>query len=341
MTRQATRLLFGALLGVLSIIGEARADYNIKATEAAQSSYVEGDGKCNLVEAIDSLNQGKTGAGQGLHGCSNTGGGTRIVLEGTGAHYKVPQAGVSIGLSGMEITSKVANRDFVEGNVDQRVILVQVGKSLTLRGVTIQRTGSFKAQVLNNQGTLILSNSVVQNGDALLEGGGVFNTGDLRLETNTKVQNNKTGKNGGGIYTQGSIGVTIQNSTLSGNQSSFSGAGLYSNGSPVTVIASTVSSNKASSNGGGIYNASGDLTIDSTTFQSNTAIKNGGGIYSYLGSVSVFGGKLTGAHTAANGGAIFITSDETAGYVNLNATTVEGATVSGDGGGIYTQGYQN
>ncbi|MEA2697779.1 MAG: hypothetical protein QOI66_2050 [Myxococcales bacterium] len=319
-------------MALLLAAGEARADYNIKATEAANCTFVE-DTRCNLAEAIDSVNMGKTTNGSGLHGCVNVGGGKKIVLEGTGAHYTVGVDGVGIAVTGVEITSKVANKDFVEGAVDQRVILVQAGASLTLTGITIQRVGSFSAQVINNQGTLAANNCVVQGGDTPLPGGGVYNTGRLTM-SGSKVQNNKTGKNGGGIYTTGSSGILLSGTSVSNNSSAFSGAGLYGSVSPISLVQCTVSGNKSSSNAGGVIIDESTLYMDRTTLQSNTALKNGGAIYNYLGIVTMTGGKVTGTHTAVNGGGLF-NSD---GDVQLTNATIEGASASADGGGIYTLG---
>jgi parallel beta-helix repeat protein/predicted outer membrane repeat protein len=320
------------LVGAVLICGQARADYNIKATEASSSSIVQ-DSKCNLVEAVDSLNNGKTTAGSGLHGCVNVGGGKRIVLEGTGARYKVG-SGITIWVTGVEITSKIAGKDFIEGTASTQVIAVQSFAGLTLAGITIQRIGTYKAQVLHNQGSLTLNNSVVQGGDSAGDGGGIYNNGELRLSATT-VRDNKAAFSGGGIYTKSSWGIVLSNSTVSNNTSGLSGAGIYGNVSPVTLILSTVSGNKSSSHAGGIYNNSSSLYLDRATIQSNTAVRNGGGIYTYLGSMTTSGGcKVTGAHTAINGGGIYINGT----VVSLNNTIVEGASASGDGGGIYNNG---
>ncbi|HEY0706039.1 MAG TPA: choice-of-anchor Q domain-containing protein [Polyangia bacterium] len=321
-----------ALVGA-ALVGEpAHADYNIKATEAASSAIVS-DSKCNLVEAVDSLNNGKTTAGSGLHGCVNVGGGKRIVLEGTGAHYNVG-TGITIWVSGVEISSLVSGKDFVEGAADSRVIAVQSGASLTLKGLTIQRIGSYKAQVLHNQGSLTLNSCVVQKGDSTTDGGGIYNNGELRLSATT-VRDNKAAFSGGGIYTKSAWGIVLSNSAVSNNTSGTSGAGIYGNASPVTLILSTVSDNRSSSHAGGIYNNSSTLSLDRSTIQSNTAARNGGGIYTYLGKLTMSGGcKVTGAHTAINGGGIYINGTVT----KLYSTVVEGATASGEGGGIYNNG---
>jgi len=319
-------------MALLLATGEARVDYNIKATEAANFTFVE-DARCNLAEAIDSVNMGKTTNGSGLHGCVNVGGGKKIVLEGTGAHYTVGVDGVGIAVTGVEITSNFANKDFVEAAADQRVILVQAGASLTLTGITIQRIGSFNAQIIKNQGSLTVNNCVIQGGDTPLPGGGIYNTGNLTM-SGSKVQNNKTGKNGGGIYTTGPNGINLNNTTVSSNTSAFSGAGIYGSVSPISLVQCTVSGNKSATNAGGIFIDESTLSMDRTTIQSNTAGKDGGAIYNYLGTLTMSGGKVTGTHTAVNGGGLYNLD----GDVTLTSATIEGASASADGGGIYTTG---
>ena len=349
-------LLLGAVLGA----GEARADYNIKATEAANTSLVT-DGRCNLAEAIDSLNNGRTAPGSGLYGCVNVGGGTVIFLEGTGAHYRLG-SGVAIRVNGVEIRSKVNGRDFIESSAGGQVLTVNAGASLTFIGVTIQHTGTAFARVLENQGILGLINCVVQNGNVQTAGGGIYNNGTLTLSGST-VTNNKAGLNGGGIFSSGYNGVylgstTVSNNTtgaggeggagiygigssislvqsrVTGNKSSTNAGGVYSNDTAVFAYQSTISTNTAGFDGGGFYHAAGfqELNLTESTVENNKATGNGGGVYSVSVSGMYFDGSTISNNTARlNGGGIYSSSR----CLGMRST-ISTNTAQGNGGGVYS-----
>jgi uncharacterized repeat protein (TIGR01451 family) len=90
--------------------------------------------------------------------------------------------------------------------------------------------------------------------------------------TNCSVSNNQSSGNGGGVFNSGFM--AIDSSSLSGNSATFSGygGGIYNVGA-LTITNSTVSGNSAGYEGGGIFNAYGaltTLTITNSTISSNS-----------------------------------------------------------------------
>ncbi len=117
--------------------------------------------------------------------------------------------------------------------------------SLAFMNSTIKSTspGSFASFITNN-GTLILTNSIVSGNRAsgnFSLGGGITNNGTLTLIHST-VSGNTASNSGGGIYNTGTL--TLTNSTVSGNTASNSGGGIYNTGT-LTLTNSTVSGNHA------------------------------------------------------------------------------------------------
>ncbi len=127
--------------------------------------------------------------------------------------------------------------------------------------------------VITNYGTLTVTDSkkdgMICGGRNDPNGGGIYNTGTLILESGN-ISNNHAPR-GGGIYNAGT--VTLNNGSISNNYTSF-GGGIYNAGT-VTLNSGQISSNHAKY-GGGIYNA-GTVTLNSGHIFSNHA-EYGGGI---------------------------------------------------------------
>jgi len=108
-------------------------------------------------------------------------------------------------------------------------------------------------------------------------GGGILNNGGTLSVTNSAFSGNSATSNGGAIYNySGALNVT--NSTFSGNSADFGGG--IDNLDALAVTNSTFSGNSAASNGGGILNTA-TLSATNSTFSGNSAASNGGGIGNY------------------------------------------------------------
>ena len=119
---------------------------------------------------------------------------------------------------------------------------------------------------------------IAGNGHAIVGSAGltasivtVASTGDLTLNETT-VTGGK-GVNGGAIYNQGNL--TLTQSTLIGNTVSGRGGALFNNNGTVLLDQSTVADNSANS-GGGLYNVGGGVTLTGSTVTGNRAQSGGG-----------------------------------------------------------------
>ena len=206
-----------------------------------------------------------------------------------------------------------------------------IGISLKIVGSGVSATiidGGSAGRVVtipNTSASVILKRMTIRNGQAV-DGGGVYNSGNLTI-TSTTISGNSasgtptSGPGGGGIYNVGTL--TISNSTVSGNvatpgrmcnlfncRRSGAGGGIY-NGATLTINKSTVSGNVANDvcflvfhpgphivcfggDGGGIYSF-GTLTIYNSTVSGNVARP---GTACYLSCfTSGFGGGISSSST--------------------------------------------
>jgi hypothetical protein len=237
----------------------------------------------------------------------------------------------------------VGNGDTIEGGV--RCFDVAKGASLTLENLTLQG-GAFGSGVaaeggaIYNQGTLVLSDVLVQgsiaqgsdgtvkkNGDGTpgnaAAGGAIWSDGSLTLENGTLLQNNQAiGGNGG--------------DGPGGNGGDASGGGLYVAGGTAYLTGVGIDNNSARSGSGGVWRA----TLGFQAANAGNAF--GGGLYVSSATVNGSGDTLDGnqaiwgingfAH--AQGGGIYVAS----GTVNLSSDVVENNLANGMGG---SDGYDN
>ncbi len=128
----------------------------------------------------------------------------------------------------------------------------------------------------NINGSVTLTNSVVNGNSAGRDGGGIDNLRGEVILTNCSINRNSALKGGGILNTEGT--VEIANSTIAYNTAG-DGGGLYNWGT-MTLVNSTISGNDASTGGGGgiFNNTAGLLELINNTISQNSAIQNGGGI---------------------------------------------------------------
>jgi hypothetical protein len=176
--------------------------------------------------------------------------------------------------------------------------------------------------LFNQTGAMTLTRVTV-SGSTAIQGGGIFNSGQLNIDSSTITGNTATrpaGQGsaplGGGISNAGNL--SFANSTLSNNSAQF-GGGIYNvpntgtNGY-VDIHNSTVSGNTAvntgngaTADGGGIYadgNYVGGLTatidVHSITMSGNTAVNSGGGLFMHQVSGSFAVSNLHNSIIAGN-----------------------------------------
>jgi hypothetical protein len=170
-------------------------------------------------------------------------------------------------------------------------------------------------------------------------GGGVFNSGTLRVSGSTI-----NGNAGPGIDNTGSL--TISGCAIDGNKNGGFGGGIL-NGGTLTANACTIAGNTAGYGGGGVY-AYGTVTLTNCTLSNNRVLNGdqqfihygGGGLYAG-GTVALTNCTLANNVVPGSGGGLFVR-----GSVNLTNCTLSGnsagfgvnASDGGYGGGMYSLG---
>ncbi|WP_341525829.1 choice-of-anchor Q domain-containing protein [Nostoc sp. UHCC 0302] len=203
----------------------------------------------------------------------------------------------------------------LSGNNASRVFKITSGVNAVIEGLTI--ANGYNSDVgggIYNSGNLKVRNSTISNNNSDSDGGGIFNDGSLKVRNST-ISNNNSDSNGGGIYD----GEVI-NSTITGNSAQGDGGGVYSG----RVINSTITGNSARRDGGGIY----DGEVINSTITGNSAQGDGGGIANVNSVIS----STISSNSAVYGG----------GIANANSiinSTINGNSAQGDGGGIYQNTY--
>lgn len=147
--------------------------------------------------------------------------------------------------------------------------------------------------------------TVVGAGEAstILDGGGIGRvvtvqsgvTAELRA---LRITNGAAASPGGGINNSGDL--RLVSSTVASNEATF-GGGIFNFNGVVLLVSSVVASNEAGQHGGGIYNHSGTVTLEGTSNVTDNdagvgGIGTGGGIFNEVGGTVKFfdGSSVTG-----------------------------------------------
>ena len=170
-----------------------------------------------------------------------------------------------------------------------------------------------------NDGTIIITDSVIENNNVNTAGGGLSNAnnGEVTI-TNSTIKNNSGGTYGGGLTNTNNGKLTIRSSILQGNTNGNSAGGIYSNTQTtgdLTIIDSTLYDNRSNYDGGAIaLHSDAPLTIINSTIYNNSA-KNGGGIIlASSSSATITNTTITQNSASTRGGGLY---ENTSGIVTL------------------------
>ncbi len=202
---------------------------------------------------------------------------------------------------------------------------------------------------IRNNGTLALTDVVVEQSQAPGRGGGIFNGGTLQLfteENGTLIRGNQAGTAGGGIANAQGATAELQRVTVQGNRAAQDGGGIFNQGTLTVADASLIggesdaAGNEAGRNGGGIAHASGSLTVIGATIQGNLAGTgsdggSGGGIWAEPSFQPDLRSTTVADNRATSGGGI------AAGRLLLTESTLAGNRAETDGGGLLVLGGGN
>ena len=253
--------------------------------------------------------------------------------------------------TGVTITGPGASLLAVSGNNASRVMEIQGGPA-AISGLTVTggklASGSNGGGLLNDGGTLSLSNVTISGNTSDDEGGGLYNSkGSLTL-TNCTISGNAA-NTGAGLYNnQGTLTLTdctISNNTFTLNtpggvgSGTISGGGLKSLAGTLTMTDCTISGNSARS-GAGLFTSFTTTNLTGCVISGNSAAAyngyptnpNGGGMYIAGGTVSLYGCTMSG-NSAVNGSGGGVYNNNS--MLTLTNTTVTGNSAAAKGGGLY------
>lgn len=217
------------------------------------------------------------------------------------------------GSNNAKLTTPSSLQGFVVGSAIAKQQLV--ASNFTMSG--------FDGAVINNGGTVTLTNVNLLNNESEQRGSAIRNNGGKVTLKGTKklyaqVYNNTSNDFGGAIYNAGTLTAQyVQFGNLSnvdklGNNSLYGGA-LY-NTLTATISSSNFVSNSSDSMGGAVYTNS-NLKSTSTTYKYNEAV-NGGGIYAASNetktpTLTISSNNFYSNTAKENGGAVYIESAKT------------------------------
>jgi hypothetical protein len=223
----------------------------------------------------------------------------------------------------------------LSGGNTNRVLNIAAGSSITVKslklvnGKSIVAPASSKVQpraaiagqggIIYNEGTLVLKDTEISGGEAVL-GGGIYNAGGatLTLESGS-VNNNKAispivgAGRAGGVFNAQNATFNLVGGSVRDNTCDYYGAGILndknatltiSGGSVENNIATTINGIDAKSHGGGVFN-SGTFTMSNGLIKGNKAGEDGGGMTNNeAASFTMTGGTIEGNSLtlASNGG---------------------------------------
>ncbi len=183
--------------------------------------------------------------------------------------------------------------------------------TVTISGFTIQNGyyhgldyGNGAGISVSDNCTVYLTACVITNNDALVDGGGIYNSGTLHL-TDCTIANN-TASSGGGIFNEGTL--YMDRCCVSGNSAQYGGGGIFNSNGQAWLTNCTISGNSIwefdFSAGGGIYNETGTITVLNCTiaYNSTSAFSGavGGGFYDYSSQTMIFKNTIVAYNTAGN-----------------------------------------
>ena len=186
--------------------------------------------------------------------------------------------------------SNLPNDIIIDANNNFRVIEIHPNAIVTLNNLSIingrTATGSGSCETLCGGGIFARSESHVSVINSKIlnnfgnSAGGILNDGTM-LISGTLVSGNRAAFDGGGIRT-GFGKMTITHSSVVSNvtEMEFGGAGIYEEVGELVIQNSTIAYNRANGNGGGLRSTgSKSIIVSDSTFAHNSATSNGGGLF--------------------------------------------------------------
>ncbi len=238
--------------------------------------------------------------------------GTIYIAQGT--YY---ESGININTN-MTIIGESQQNTIINGtNSGNSIFTIASGVNATIINLTLTQGQSNNGGAIYNNGTLTVTNcTLTDTANSSVAGGlggAIFNQGGTLIVTNSTLNNN-TARIGGAICNR--YGNVILTSNLFNNNIAQLGGGAICNyEGNLTMVNSTLNNNIANWTGGAIMNF-GTLTVTNSTLNNNTAQTDcGGAICNYDANLTVTNSSFN-SNKAPVGGAIYNGADDSSGDVS-------------------------
>lgn len=266
-------------------------------------------------------------------------GGTNVKLENLtvqNGHTAANYGGAIYNLGELEIDGCVVTGSY--GNSGGNIANIG-GGTLLIQDSTVSHGDAlvYGGGIVNYAGgTLVIEASVIENNYANDDGGGILNNNESTLSiTDSIISNNEALDNAGGISNADEASAEIYNSTVTNNIAGVDAGGIQNGGSSTfTIEASIISNNSAGDDAGGIYNGGVDayLHLLDSEMTGNFAANDGGGFMHTNNSSMLIEDSLIGDNEAgSDGGAALIYSDN----ITITSVIFSGNIAQARGGAIY------
>ncbi len=292
--------------------------------------------------------------GGGIHNMNSSPVISNSVIASNGAPRNDSGGGIYNNLYSSPLISNVTIRDnFASsggGMYNTNLSSPVVTDSEFLRNVaTNTGTVGLGGAICNNNGSMKLTNVVIENNKARMRGAGIYNRSgtDTRPElNNVRIRNNSATADatflfGAGIFNTGQLVLTINGGEISGNTSINGGGGIYAeSGASLTIRGTTISNNQTrDGEGGGIaVKTGGTIEITDAVITGNRTARTslqaqGGGFYSQNSEkVVITGGRIENNYAQHAGGGIYLI-----GTGKFTGVTIsDNETASGGGGAAFS-----
>lgn len=204
-------------------------------------------------------------------------------------------------------------------------------ENVTVEGNTAVGDGGGIASIGNLE---VLDSEILEN-DSGQHGGGLWAT--FRSVTsllNTPVEGNAADMDGGGIFNNGEL--TLSEVGLNQNSAGVAGGGLVNDNNGVANIGnSNINENDSATQAGGVFN-DGELNFERATVSGNTAVRQGGGILNRTrGTLNATMLEVSGNQAGHDGGGIAIHLESS---VNLRNSSIHDNISGRFGAAVYNEG---
>lgn len=228
------------------------------------------------------------------------------------------------------------NQTLGQDNSSGGGIYVDQDSSLTVSNSTIDNNTAYDSGggVYVYKSSFSLTNSQITNNNTIdYNGGGItLSVQSNSTITDSFITHNISGRHGGGIANDGTM--TIENSTISHNRADNGGSGGIKNDEEALIIRnSTISHNHASGTAGISHSTRDLLTIENSIITNNYSRDDAGGIRVHFGKAQINNTLIAENYARENGGGLYIYGST----VTLTNTLLVGNHATENGGGIYNE----